>query len=180
MSGRTDASATTAGALPVVVVMGVSGVGKTTVGALLAERLGWAFEEGDALHPEANVAKMAAGEPLTDDDRRPWLELVAAWIEARTAAGEPGVITCSALKRVYRDVLRRTGVVFVHLTGPDAITAERLAGRRGHFMPPSLLASQLSTLEPLGADENGLRVSTELSPEAQVDAIAARLGVAVS
>jgi gluconokinase len=164
--------------MPVLVVMGVSGVGKTTLATLVAQRLGWPFEEGDALHPEANVAKMAAGHPLTDADRRPWLERVAGWIDERLAAGEAGVITCSALKRSYRDILRRPGVVFVHITGPKQVTAERLAARQGHFMPPTLLDSQLATLEPLGPDENGFEVSTTLTREQQVDEVVARLDAA--
>jgi gluconokinase len=159
----------------VLVVMGVSGVGKTTLGTLVAERLGWPFEEGDALHPEANVAKMAAGHALDDDDRWPWLDRVAAWIDERLDAGQQGVITCSALKRAYRDRLRRPDVVFVHLTGPKQLTAERLAARQGHFMPTSLLDSQLATLEPLGADENGFEISTALTREQQVDEVVARV-----
>jgi gluconokinase len=159
----------------VLVVMGVSGVGKTTLGTLVAERLGWPFEEGDALHPEANVAKMAAGHALDDDDRWPWLDRVAGWIDERLSAGQAGVITCSALKRAYRDRLRRPGVVFVHLTGPKELTAQRLAARRGHFMPTTLLDSQLATLEPLGADEDGFTVSTALTREEQVDEVVAKV-----
>ena len=162
-------------ALPVLVVMGVSGVGKTTLATLVADRLGWPFEEGDALHPEANVAKMAAGHPLDDNDRKPWLERIAAWIDERRAAGEAGVVTCSALKRSYRDILRRPNVVFVHLTGPKEVTAERLAARKGHFMPPTLLDSQLATLEPLEPDENGFEVSTTLTREQQVDEVVAKV-----
>jgi gluconokinase len=159
----------------VLVVMGVSGVGKTTLGTLVAERLGWPFEEGDALHPEANVAKMAAGHALDDDDRWPWLDRVAGWIDERLDAGQQGVITCSALKRAYRDRLRRPDVVFVHLTGPKQLTAERLAARQGHFMPTSLLDSQLATLEPLGTDENGFEISTALTREQQVDEVVAKV-----
>jgi len=158
-------------AAPVLVVMGVSGVGKTTLGSALATRLGWAFAEGDALHPEANVAKMAAGNPLTDDDRWPWLERIGAWIDDRVAGGEPAVVTCSALKRSYRDILRRPEVVFVHLTGPKLLTASRLAARANHFMPPTLLDSQLGSLEPLGPDERALEIPTALLPEHQVDAV---------
>src|SRR5665213_2593988 len=122
-----------------LVVMGVSGCGKSTVAALLAGRLGWPFEEGDALHPHANVEKMAAGHPLTDADRAPWLQKVAAWVEEQLDAGRSGLITCSALKRAYRDVIDRrgSGVVFVYLAGSKETIAARLAARHGHFMPVS-------------------------------------------
>ena len=133
---------------PVLVLMGVSGCGKSTVAALLAGRLGWDFEEGDDLHPAANVAKMAAGHPLDDADRRPWLAAVAAWIRQHTDAGRPGIITCSALKKSYRDVLRGDRVMFVYLAGTREQIAARLAARHGHFMPPALLDSQFATLEP--------------------------------
>ncbi len=143
--------------------MGVSGCGKTTVAAMLASRLGWAFEEGDALHPEANIEKMAAGLPLTDADRWPWLAKVADWIEARLDAGENGLITCSALKRSYRDLLNRrgSGVTFVFLAGSKETIAARLAARRGHFMPQSLLDSQFSDLEAPAGDEPAIRVDIE-------------------
>ncbi|MDM4762422.1 gluconokinase [Galbitalea sp. SE-J8] len=157
--------------------MGVAGSGKSTLAATLAERLGWPFAEGDALHPEANVAKMAAGTPLTDEDRWPWLERVAAWIRQREEAGEPGVVTCSALKRAYRDVLRTPNSAFVYLHGPREVLAERLATRSGHFMPPSLLDSQLDTLEPLETDEVGIQVDVELEPEAAADLVIATLGL---
>src|ERR1700751_4200408 len=127
-------------ALPVVLVlMGVSGSGKTTIGELLAARLGWPYEEGDALHPPANVAKMHAGHPLDDADRAPWLAKVADWVDARLAAGEGGVITGSALKHAYRDLIARrgSGVEFVFLHGSPELIAARLAGRQGHFMPAS-------------------------------------------
>jgi carbohydrate kinase (thermoresistant glucokinase family) len=154
----------------VLVLMGVSGAGKSTVAALLAARLGWDVEEGDDLHPAANVAKMAAGHPLDDADRAPWLVKVAAWIDAHLAAGRPGIITCSALERSYRDVLRRDGVVFVHLAGTREQIARRLDARRGHFMPAGLLDSQFAALEPPGPDEAALTVdisagSTELADE---------------
>ena len=112
-----------------------------TVAGMLAGRLGWDFQEGDDLHPEANVAKMASGHALNDDDRWPWLDRVAAWIDGQIAAGRPGVITCSALKRSYRDVLRRDDVTFVLLMGDPALVLERLLRRQGHYMPPSLLTS---------------------------------------
>jgi gluconokinase len=150
--------------LPVLVVMGVSGSGKSTVAGIVAGRLGWDLEEGDDLHPPANVAKMASGIPLTDDDRWPWLDQIGAWIREHTAAGRPGVITCSALRRVYRDRLRGDGVVFVYLAGTRELIGQRLAARTDHFMPSALLDSQLATLEPPGPDENTLRV--ELGPTA--------------
>ena len=148
-------------ALPVVLVlMGVSGCGKTTVAQILADRLHWAFEEGDALHPPANVAKMAAGHALDDSDRAPWLAKVADWVDARLDAGESGIITCSALKRSYRALIDRrgAGVEFVYLHGSRELIASRLADRHGHFMPSSLLDSQFATLEEPGPDEPALRV----------------------
>ncbi len=149
---------------PRVVVMGVSGCGKSTVGELLAQQLGVPFVDGDALHPAANVAKMSAGIPLTDEDRWPWLEAVGAAI-----AAEPGgaVMACSALRRVYRDVIRRAapGTVFVHLHGSRELLAARMAARPGHFMPPSLLDSQLATLEPLGPDEDGVVLDIAPPPD---------------
>ena len=163
----------------VLVVMGVSGTGKTTLASLLAQRLGWPLQEGDALHPQANIDKMAAGRPLDDADRWPWLRLVAAWIDARIAAGEPGIVTCSALKRRYRDVLRRDCVRFVHLTGDRDLLARRMLGRKGHFMPPALLDSQLATLEAPEADERAIAVDIALAPEAQVASVLAWLGIGI-
>jgi len=149
---------------PVLVIMGVSGSGKSTVAGILAGQLGWDLEEGDDLHPPDNVAKMASGQPLTDEDRWPWLDKVAAWISDHTASGIPGIITCSALKRIYRDRLRGPNVIFVHLAGsPDQI-GKRLASRADHFMPATLLASQVATLEPPGPDENTLSVDVGLKP----------------
>lgn len=162
---------------PVLVVMGVSGSGKTTFAELIAERLGWDLQEGDALHPEANVAKMASGTPLTDDDRWPWLDRIAAWIDGHLAAGEPAVITCSALKRAYRDRLARPNVVFVHLEGARELIAGRLEHRTGHYMPASLLGSQFETLEPLGPGERGIVVDAQGSPEDEVAETLARLGL---
>src|ERR1700722_14634472 len=127
----------------VVVVMGVAGAGKSTVAQGLAHELGWDFAEGDDFHPAANVAKMAAGEPLTDVDRLPWLEGIAGWIDGEIAAGRCAVIACSALKRVYRDALRRPEVLFVYLSVPRAELDRRVSGREGHFMPASLLDSPL-------------------------------------
>jgi len=149
---------------PVLVVMGVSGSGKSTVAGILAGQLGWDLAEGDDLHPEANVAKMAAGHPLTDEDRWPWLDTVAAWITEHTMAGIPGIITCSALKRVYRDVMRGPDVVFVHLAGSKDQIGQRLASRLDHYMPPSLLESQIATLEPPGPDEKVLVVDVGRPP----------------
>ncbi|MFJ4166060.1 gluconokinase [Microbacterium sp. NPDC089698] len=146
----------------ILVVMGVSGSGKSTLAGVLAGRLGWALQEGDDLHPAANVAKMEAGIPLTDEDRCPWLELIREWIVAEQDAGESGVVTCSALRRSYREILARPGVEFVHLEGTQHDLAERLGRRLGHFMPASLLESQLDTLEPLGSDEAGFVVDAAL------------------
>jgi ribose 5-phosphate isomerase A len=157
---RLDSARAQCGSPPVLVIMGVSGAGKTTVAEELAARLGWPFEEGDMLHPEVNVAKMHAGIPLTDADRRPWLERVAAWIDARRAKKQPGIITCSALKRSYREVVigDRREVRLVYLRGGRDLVAEHLAGRSGHFMPNSLLQSQIDTLEEPGPEEGPLIV----------------------
>ena len=145
-----------AGAPVHLVVMGVSGTGKSTVAHSLRDRLGWEFAEGDDYHPQANVDKMASGRPLVDEDRWPWLQILADWTRERDERGEPTVLTCSALRRVYRDILRRggPGTFFVHLTGDKGMLLERME-ERDHFMPPSLLESQLDTLEPLAAEERG-------------------------
>jgi len=144
-----------------VVVMGVSGSGKSTVGAALAQRLRVPFADADDFHPPANIAKMTAGEPLDDDDRYPWLEAIGEWLAARCADG--GVMSCSALKRKYRDQLRRHcgDVVFLHLAGSPEVIGRRQASRPGHFMPASLLASQFDTLEPLTDDEHGVTVDVD-------------------
>ena len=149
-----------------VVVMGVSGSGKTTLAEGIAQHLHWRFREGDELHPRANVEKMSRGEPLTDEDRWPWLDAIGQWIDAREQAGESAVLTCSALRRAYRDHLRsgRPGVRFCHVVASDETIRERLEHRRGHYMPASLLPSQLATLEALGDDEPGVTVSAEGDP----------------
>lgn len=164
----------------VAVVIGVSGSGKSTVGTLLAERLGWPFIDGDDLHTPDQIAKMQAGTALDDRDRAPWLARVASWIDARLAAGENGVIVCSALKRAYRDVLvrGRANVRIVDLRGSRAVIAERLSRRRGHFMPPRLLDSQLAALEVPGPDENPISVGIDNSPDDIAATIAVRLEAA--
>jgi len=140
---------------PLVVVMGVSGSGKTTVGAALAQRLRVPFADADDFHPAANIAKMSAGVPLTDDDRGPWLATIATWLAEHAAGG--GVASCSALRRSYRDILAAAAphVFFVHLHGAPDVIAARVAGRPGHFMPTALVESQFATLEPLEPDERG-------------------------
>lgn len=147
-----------------VVVMGVAGSGKTTVADLMAERLGWQKAEADDFHPPENVAKMSAGTPLTDTDRAPWLNALRDWI---TDAPGSVVITCSALRRRYRDVLRQADadVRFLHLDGPRELIKERITARTDHFMPPSLLDSQLDALEPLQPDEAGFVVDIDHTPE---------------
>ncbi len=164
---------------PILVLMGVTATGKTTVGRLLAARTGWHFAEGDAYHPPANIAKMRRGIPLEDADRWPWLAAIAADIARWRAAGQPAIVTCSALKRAYRDRLRRAGPLhFVHLTGDPALLAARMAARRGHYMPPSLLPSQLATLEP-PQDEPDVTSCDVAPPPAEVAArILAELGIA--
>lgn len=162
-----------------VVVMGVSGSGKTTLAQGLADRLHWPFQEGDELHPRANVEKMSRGEPLTDDDRRPWLDAIGRWLDERAAAGESAVLTCSALRRVYRDRLRdgRPGVRFCHVVASAQTIRDRLEHRRGHYMPPSLLPSQLATLEPLADDEPGVTVTADGEPDDVVDEALELLGL---
>jgi gluconokinase len=154
-----------------VVVMGVSGSGKSTVAAHLVERLGCEFAEGDEFHPEANVAKMRAGIPLDDDDRWPWLRTLADWIGDHERDGRSVVVTCSALKRSYRDLLRdgHPSVWFAHVTVDRAVLEDRLQKRTGHYMPASLLESQLATLEPLQDDEPGAAISGAAAPERVVD-----------
>lgn len=160
-----------------VVVMGVSGCGKSTVAAALAERLGYVLGDADAFHPQANIDKMSAGIPLTDADRESWLRSLAAWMVSQAAAGRSTVMACSALRRAYRDVLR-TGppsLDFAHLDGPSEVIRARMAAREDHFMPTTLLDSQIATLEPLGADEPGVTLDLSLSPTELVTQIVAAL-----
>lgn len=160
----------------VIVVMGVCGVGKTTVGRSLAAEIGGAFEEGDSFHPPQNVAKMQGGAPLTDADRAPWLGAMAEAIGGWLGRDRPTVLACSALKQAYRDLLAagRPGIAFVHLTGDPSLIAERMAGRTDHYMPPSLLPSQLAILEP---PADALAVAIDRAPPAIVREIRERLGV---
>ena len=163
----------------IFVVMGVSGCGKSSVAEGLHERFGWPFQEGDALHPKANVAKMSAGIPLDDDDRRPWLATCAAWIKARHEAGESAVLTCSALKRSYRETLSQgmPDVWFIYLEVPVEVLRERLARRTHHYMPGSLLPTQLRTLEEPTADEQVIRVPTAETVEGTIQATIDKLEV---
>ena len=160
-----------------IIVMGVSGSGKSTIGALLAERLGWPFADADGFHPPENVAKMAAGIPLTDADRWPWLDAIAAHIGAARQAGQPVVVACSALRRAYRERLRagHGDLVFLHLSGAPEVIAARQAARQGHFMPPSLMASQFATLEDTVAEPDAVTVSVKASPDEVVEAALAHL-----
>jgi gluconokinase len=163
----------------IVVVMGVAGSGKTTVAKGIAVSMSWLFAEGDAFHPEANVEKMHSGIPLTDEDRWPWLRLIGDWMSEQEAAGVSAVVTCSALRRVYRDLLRenRPAVRFCHMTPPEAEIADRLEHRAGHYMPPSLLPSQLATLEPLEPDEPGVTVSGQGTQPEVLDRVLHALGL---
>ena len=161
-----------------LVVMGVSGSGKTTIAALLAQELGWRFEDGDWFHPKANVEKMENSIPLTDADRLPWLEAIAAWIDDLHARGGHGVVACSALKRGYREILARAGheiVRFVYLRGDKTLIAKRMTARHGHFMPPALLESQFATLEEPTPDEHPIVVSIAGTPRVIVSDILAAL-----
>ena len=162
-----------------LIVMGVSGSGKSTIAVRLAERLSWTFEDGDRFHPASNVAKMSAGQPLTDEDRWPWLQAIADEIDRVCQAGGHVVIACSALKRAYRHVLAhgRRDVRIVFLRGTQFLIADRLARRKGHFMPPGLLESQFKTLEPPAADENPVTVSVDASVETIVGDIIRQLGL---
>jgi gluconokinase len=172
-------SATTSETPCALIVMGVSGSGKSTIAEKLAQRLGWTYEDGDRFHPASNVAKMSAGHPLTDEDRWPWLQAIADEIDRACKAGEHVVIACSALKRSYRDVLvhGRRDVRIVYLNGTQELIAGRLAARKGHFMPPGLLASQFKTLESPGPDENPVIVSINASVEEIVDDTVSQMGL---
>jgi gluconokinase len=167
------ATPTDQSAPPMVVLTGVAGSGKTTVGAMLAGKLGWVYAEADDFHPKANLEKMAAGHPLTDADRWPWLEAIGRWIDARRAAHEPGVVSCSGLKRAYRDVLRRgrPNVRMVLLNGSRELLERRLLARHGHFMKATMLDSQLADFEPPAPDEGVLVVSIDATPPEIVDTI---------
>ncbi|MFE1909510.1 gluconokinase, partial [Streptomyces gardneri] len=161
-----------------VLVVGVAGSGKTTVGRLLAERLGWAFRDGDEFHSEADRAKMAAGHPLTDGDRRPWLEAIREWMDEAIAGRRQAVVTCSALKRAYRDTLLagRPEVLLVYLHGSREVLGSRLASRHGHFFPAGLLESQLAELQAPTPDERPLVVEIDQPPEAVVTAVLSLMG----
>ncbi|GAB3235837.1 gluconokinase [Glycomyces halotolerans] len=162
-----------------LVVMGVSGSGKTTVARRLAERLAWPMAEADEFHSAANIAKMESGVPLTDDDRGPWLRSIGDWISERARNGQNVVVTCSALKRSYRDLLgeAESDVKFVHLHGSARVIAERMGARSGHFMPTSLLDSQFADLQPLEADESGITVDVADTPDQVVDQVLSGLGL---
>lgn len=162
----------------VIVVMGVAGSGKSTIGAALARRLDWAFEDADRFHPASNVEKMSRGVPLTDDDRGPWLHAIAAWIEDLRREGRRGIVACSALKRDYRKILvaGRADTRIVYLKGERALIASRMAARPGHFMPVGLLDSQFRTLEEPGPDENPLVVSIDAPPHEMVETIVRQIG----
>ena len=157
--------------------MGVSGCGKSTIAGVLAGRLGWPFAEGDDFHPAENVAKMAAGHPLDDNDRGPWLARIREWMDAQESEGRSGIVTCSALKRRYRDVLRDGEVTFVYLHGTREQLLARLTARQGHFMPASLLDSQLADLEPPDPDERAIRVDIGPSPAVQAQTILDKIGI---
>lgn len=163
----------------VLLIMGVSGSGKSTAGENLAAEFGWPFRDADSFHPPENVAKMSAGIPLDDDDRWPWLAAIAAWIDERRTTGEHGIVTCSALKRRYRDVLLRDrpDVRLVYLSGDADVIAGRMSRRKDHFMPPTLLASQFAALEEPGLDENPLVVSIHPTARRVVEQILAALAI---
>ncbi len=163
----------------VIVVMGVSGCGKSTIASMLAQRLGWTYEDGDWFHPKSNIEKMHNGEPLNDEDRWPWLHGIAAWIDATRKAGNHGTIACSALKRAYRDILvdGRRDVRIVYLKGDKELIARRLAARQGHYMPAALLDSQFEALEEPQADENPIVVSIAPHPREIVETIVAKLEI---
>jgi gluconokinase len=162
-----------------LIVMGVSGSGKSTIAEQLAARLGWAYEDGDRFHPKSNVAKMSAGQPLTDEDRWPWLKAIADEIDRVCATGQRLVIACSALRRDYRNILvhGQNNIRVIYLEGSQQLIAERMGKRKGHFMPPGLLESQFKTLEPPTDDEHPLTVSIDAPVDIIVDDIVRQLGV---
>jgi gluconokinase len=181
MRADVDSHADAAGARPcVVIVMGVSGSGKSTIAAMLAHRLHWTYEDADWFHPKANIEKMHHGEPLTDADRWPWLRAIAAWIDNTLTAGGQGIVACSALKRAYRDVLigERRHVRLVFLKGGRDLIAQRIAARDDHFMPAALLDSQFAALEEPTPDEHPITVSIAPHPRDIVDAIVQKLDIA--
>ncbi len=163
----------------VIVLMGVSGCGKTTTGKRLATVLDWPFRDADQFHPPANIDRMSRGLPLDDDDRAPWLAAIAAWIDERRSSGEAGVVSCSALKRRYREVLigERPDVGLVHLTGTYALIRDRISRRKGHFMPPALLQSQFEALEMPAPEEHALTMSVRMSPKKVVAGIVEHFGL---
>ena len=179
---RLDSARAHRGSPPILVIMGISGSGKSTIAEELAGRLGWPFEEGDALHPDTNIAKMHAGIPLTDADRQPWLERVAAWIDGQRVKKQPGIITCSALKRAYRQIIigDRPEVRLVYLRGGRDLVAEHLAGRHGHFMPAALLRSQIDTLEEPDPSEDPLTVDAGAPAPQVADEIIRLLGTSAT
>jgi gluconokinase len=159
-----------------LVVMGVAGSGKSTIAAALSQQLGWACAEADEFHPQSNIDKMTQGIPLQDEDRWPWLQEIQDWMSAQAAAGKSTVLTCSALKKSYRQLLSEAGgrVLFLHLHGEAGLIGQRMQGREGHFMPPTLLPSQLATLEPLSEEElaaGSLRLDISKAPEELVQTI---------
>jgi gluconokinase len=166
----------------VIVLMGVSGCGKSTVGGELSRLLGWQFRDADSFHPPANIEKMSRSVPLTDEDRWPWLDAIGGWIDERIARGEPGIVSCSALKRAYRARIgaKRQGVRLVHLLGSQDMIAARLAARTDHFMPPGLLASQFVALEEPGPEERALVVGIAMPPRYMASAIIEKLGLPAS
>ena len=178
-SGRNEA--TRPAGVAVIVLMGVAGSGKTTIGERLSRTLGWTFRDADSFHPPVNVAKMSSGTPLSDEDRAPWLAAIAAWIDERRAEGSCGIVSCSALKRTYRDVLLcgRADVRLVYLKGERHLIAERMAGRRNHFMPTALLDSQFATLEEPAPEERAVVVSVAMGKRLLVERVCIALGLAV-
>ncbi|MGG5174451.1 gluconokinase [Pseudarthrobacter sp. J1763] len=168
-----------------VVVMGVAGAGKSTIAEALSQELGWDMAEADQFHPAENINKMESGTPLTDEDRWPWLRSIRDWMSTEAKAGKNTVLTCSALKHTYRELLSEAEgtVVFVHLDGSPELLRERMGGREGHFMPPTLLPSQLATLEPLTEAElaqGSVRLDISQKPEAIVSAVVERLNLSAA